>query len=498
MMTFFNELRKQGKLAAKRHPMYDKNKFAKILGYAMGVFWAGYLIFIGTSLAFGLADMVPNREPYDVMNAAVLIFILALDFLLRIPFQKTPTQEVKPYLLLPVKRNRLIDFLLIRSGISTFNLFWLFLFIPFAIITIPKFFGVMGVVAYLIGIWLLIIANNYWYLLCRTLISEAIWWVLLPIAFYAGIGCLIFIPKDSALFYFFMNLGEGFIQGNLLYFLGILLFTLLLWLTNRQIMSKLIYAELAKVDDSQIKNVSEYKFFERYGEIGEYMRLELKMLLRNRRCKGALRSVAIVVLAFSSILSFSTVYDGRFMTSFICVYNFAVFGMIILSQIMSFEGNYIDGLMSRKESIFSLLKAKYYIYSIGEIIPFILMLPAIVTGKLTLLGAFAWFFYTIGFIYFCFFQLAVYNKQTVALNEKVTGRQSNSGLQMLINFGAFGIPLILFSSLNALLGETITYIILLSVGLAFTLTSPFWIQNVYHRFMARRYENMEGFRDSRQ
>lgn len=90
------------------------------------------------------------------------------------------------------------------------------------------------------------------------------------------------------------------------------------------------------------------------------------------------------------------------MTSFICVYNFAVFGMIILSQIMSFEGNYIDGLMSRKESIMSLLKAKYYTYSIGEIIPFILMIPAIIMNKLTLLGAFAWFFYTIGFIYFCF------------------------------------------------------------------------------------------------
>ena len=263
-------------------------------------------------------------------------------------------------------------------------------------------------------------------------------------------------------------------------------------------MSGLIYAELAKVEDSQIKHVSEYKFFERYGEVGEYMRLELKMLLRNRRCKGALRNIAIVVVAFSVALSFSSVYDGNFMTSFICVYNFAVFGMIILSQIMSFEGNYIDGLMSRKESIMSLLKAKYYTYSIGEIIPFILMIPAIIMNKLTLLGAFAWFFYTIGFIYFCFFQLAVYNKQTVPLNEKVASRQTNSAIQMVVNFAAFGVPLILYSLLNAFLGETITYIILLVVGLGFTLTSPLWIKNVYHRFMKRRYENMEGFRDSRQ
>ena len=95
-------------------------------------------------------------------------------------------------------------------------------------------------------------------------------------------------------------------------------------------MSGLIYAELAKVDDTRIKHVSEYKFFERYGEVGEYMRLELKMLLRNRRCKGALRNVLLVVIAFSCILSFSSLYDTSTMTTFICVYNFAVFGMIIL------------------------------------------------------------------------------------------------------------------------------------------------------------------------
>jgi len=335
-------------------------------------------------------------------------------------------------------------------------------------------------------------------LLCRTLINERIWWVLLPIAFYGGLGCLAFIPEDSPLFYFFMDLGDGYINGNILCFLGTILVIAILWLINRKIMSGLIYAELAKVDDTRIKHVSEYKFFERYGEVGEYMRLELKMLLRNRRCKGALRNVLLVVIAFSCLLSFSSLYDTSTMTTFICVYNFAVFGMIILSQLMSFEGNYIDGLMSRKESIMSLLKAKYYIYTIGEIVPFVLMIPAIVMDKVPLLGIFAWFFYTTGFIYFCFFQLAVYNKQTVALNEKVTSRQTNSAIQMVVNFGAFGIPLILYSVLNAFLGETAAYSILFAIGLGFTLTSPLWIRNVYKRFMKRRYENMEGFRDSRQ
>ena len=44
-MTLFYELRKHGKLAAKRNPMYDKNRFGKYALYAMAAFWAGYLIF---------------------------------------------------------------------------------------------------------------------------------------------------------------------------------------------------------------------------------------------------------------------------------------------------------------------------------------------------------------------------------------------------------------------------------------------------------------------
>ncbi|WP_125040473.1 DUF5687 family protein [Bacteroides faecalis] len=496
-MIIFNELRRHGRLAARRHPMYEENLAGKIISYVMAAGWAGYLIFFGTILASSFTNMVPNWEPYHVMNGIALIFILALDFLLRIPFQKTPTQEVKPYLLLPVKKKRIIDFLLLRSGLSLFNLFWLFLFVPFSFLTITKFFGVLGVISYLIGIWLIILINNYWYLLCRTLINERIWWILLPVAFYGGITFLLIIP-DSPVSSFLIDLGDGYMEGNILYFLGTILIIAILWWINRRVISGLIYAELAKTNDSKIKHVSDYKFFERYGEVGEYMRLELKMLLRNRSCKGLLRNTFVLIIMFSCVLSFSNLYDGGFMPTFIAIYNFSVFGMIILIRTMSFEGNYLDGMMSRKGSILSLLRAKYYVYSIGEIIPFTLMIPAIIMNKLTLLGAFSWFFYTIGFIYFCNLQLVVYNKQTIPLNEKVTTRQSNGGIQIIISLCAFGVPLLLYSALNALFGETIAHITLLIIGLGFILSSPYWIRNIYQRFMKHRYENMEGFRNSRQ
>lgn len=495
-MKLFNELRKQGKLAAKRHPMYDKNRFGKYLMIAMSIFWAGYLMFFG--ITFALALDTESMEPYHLLNSG-LIFVLALDFLVRFPFQKTPTQEVKPYLLLPVRRNRIIDFLLIRSGLDVYNLFWLFLFVPFAVITLPKYFGVWGVVTYSVGIWLLMIFNNYWFLLCRTLIDERIWWAFLPILVYGGIGVAIFIPDKSVVGDFFINLGEGYIIGNPFTFIGTLVAIIILWFVNRQLMSRLIYSELNKVEDTKVKHVSEYKFFEKYGEVGEFMRLELKLLFRNKVCKHSLRMVLLVVIAFSLILSFSSIYDGKFMTNFIIIYNFAVFGILFLSAIMSYEGNYIDGLMSRKESIFSLLKAKYYLYSIGMLVPFVLMIPAMIAGKIELLAAIAWAAFTAGFIYCGLFQLAVYNVKTIALNVKLAGRQNmGTGLQNLISFVTFGLPIILYFLLKAMFNETIALVILLIIGVGFIATSHFWIKNVYNRFMKRRYKNMEGFRDSRE
>ena len=495
-MNLFIELRRHGKLADKRHPMYEKNRFGRLWMYLMAIFWAGYLVFFGTLFAFVMQDEA--REPYHIINSG-LIFFLILDFMIRFPFQKTPTQEVKPYLLLPVPRRRVIDFLLLRSGLSGFNLVWLFFFVPFATFTVVRFYGVGGLLGYCLGIWLLMVLNNYWFLLCRTLMNERLAWVLLPLAVYGAVIAAMFVPDDCPLFDWSTDLGEYFITGNGLAYLGVLACIALMWWLNRTLMARLIYAELNKTEDTRVSHLSEYRFLDRYGEVGEYMRLELKLMLRNKVCKTALRTGILVVVMFSLLMSFTDAYDGGFMKSFILVYNFTIFGILFLNAIMSYEGNYIDGLMSRKEAIYSLLRAKYIVYGLGMLIPLLLMVPAMATGKVTVLSCVAVAVFTVGCIYCCLFQMAVYNTRTIDLNAKMTSRNSmGTGLQNLISILAFGGPLAVKAVLDALLPAPAGDWLLLAIGLGFILTSRLWLRNIYSRFMARRYKNMEGFRDSRQ
>ena len=496
-MNLFLELRRHGRLADKRHPMYEKSRFARFWMYFMAVFWAGYLIFIGTMLAFGLEDA--PMEPYHILNSG-LVFILALDFLMRFPFQKTPTQEVKPYLLLPVRRNRLIDFLLIRSGLSGFNFIWMFLFVPFAFITVMKFYGLWGVLTYYLGIWLLMVLNNYWFLLCRTLLGERIWWVLLPVAVYGGLALGMFLPDDSPVFDWSLELGEGFITGNVWAFLALLAGIGLMWWVNSRVIRRLIYDELNKTEDStvRVKKLSEYKFLDRYGLVGEYMRLELKLMLRNKICRKSLITIVCAVAVISAVIGFTDIYDGA-LSEFWVLYNYVIVTLLSFSTLMGYEGNYMDGLMTRRESIFALLRAKYALYTAALIVPFLLMLPGVVTGKQTLLQSVSWLLFTAGPVSFCFFQVAVYNNRTVDLNAKMTARSNQgTGLQQIMAFAAFFLPAVVYAPLGLVFGETVARWALIALGLGFILTSRLWIRNVYRRLMQRRYQNMEGFRDSRQ
>jgi hypothetical protein len=169
-----------------------------------------------------------------------------------------------------------------------------------------------------------------------------------------------------------------------------------------------------------------------------------------------------------------------------------------LGQVMCFEGNYIDGLMSRKESIFNLLRAKYYLTSLIIVVPFIVMILPISEGKITLLTAIAYLIFVMGFVFFMLLQLAVYNTRTLPLNANLMkSNKSSNWIQGLVTSFAFFLPFMIDMTLTALFSTVVANIILIVIGFGFIATHNLWIKNIYKRFMKRRYKNMEEFRASR-
>ncbi len=483
-------LRKNIKLSDKRSPIFEQNKWAKGIAYFMAALFVFYLLLYGI-----IIGMAADGEAGTIITA--MIVILPIDFLLRFIFQTTPAMQAKPYIMLPISKYSVIECFLISSHISGFNFLWLGMFIPFSIIILCAGAEFWTTLMVLIMSELLIILNSQIYLFFRTLINRNVLWFLAALALYViPYIPTIIVPKEKT----FEHTIDFIDKFNTAWWLLpiILIFIAGVFFVNRHLQFKYVYEEISKKKEKELKNVSQFAFFERFGIIGEYLKIELKSNIRNKTMKQRCIMSFCLVAMFSVLIAYTDIYDNPMMTNFWCLYCFAIFGMTTLIKIMGQEGNYIDLLMTQKENILALLKAKYWFYSAVLIVPFVIMLPAVFTGKFTILMLFAYMLLMAGFLHFIIFQLAVYNKQTLPLQQKVTGKGNmENGMQIVIElFALFG-PGIIIGVGYLLVGITATYIFMCVLGLAFIATHHLWLRNIYNRMMKRRYENIEGFHDTR-
>ena len=485
-------MRKQNGLAMRRNPAFEQNVVAKVMMYLGGGMMTIYLIFLGTMLA-----MPASESRMFTMVLAMSPLWLAIDFGSRFAVQQTPAMMVKPYLLQPMPFHSVIETFLMNTLLMGYNWVWLALYLPYAFIVLCG--GASFATALLIilcGI-LLTLSNSQFYLIVRTLTARSVLWWVLPILVYGGFWLsaaidvkwmdkqIDFLCDFTATWYFFL--------------FCVVLLAGLFWV-NRWMQFRYVREEIMKQEkkEAAMKKVYQYTFLERFGQTGEYLKLELKSIFRNKAIRSRVIMSLALIIVLTLLISYTSMYDGKMMLNFWCFYCFGLYGMTTLVKIMGPEGNYIDLLMTHKENILSLLKAKYYFHVAILIVPMLLMMPAVIAGKFSMLMMLAYLLLSSGLLYFTLFQLAVYNKQTIPLNQKITGKNNvENGVQMIIQMLAMFSPLVLVAALVLLFNETTAYLVLGTIGLIMTLAHPLWLRHIYVRLMKRKYENMEGFHASR-
>lgn len=490
-------LRKHIKLAEKRSVAYEQNKIAKLFLYIGGAFIIVYLMFIAIILAL-IANNLSSYTPYELLFG-LAPFLLVADFIIRFIGQQTPVQLIKPYSLLPISKYACVEMFIYSSVITPNNLLWTAVTVPYAIMTVLFSEGVFAALGVVVSFQVLVTINSQWYMLVRTLINQTVKWWVLPIVFYALVFMPLYLKDIDYLFNFYSSAGDGFAYWHPLNYLLIIFVLAAFVELNKRVQYHFTYVESSGTEKTKMKNVSELRAFDRYGEIGEYLKLETKSLMRNKNLRKSFMFATIFVIMLSLVISFTDLYEDDFFTVFWIVYIFVLYGSIQLIKIMSAEGNYIDCLMIHKENIIQLLRAKYYFYTAILFLPLLLMLPTVFMGKYSLLALLSMMCFTAGPVYCLLMQMAVYNRQTIPLNTKFIskGNVESNYFQVIAELVAMFFPVMIISILKGLLSEDLVFIVLLVVGLAFILTHKLWIRNIYKRFMVRRYKNMCSFRATR-
>ena len=458
------------------------------------LYWAAFLVFTGVMLPSMLQEADPLEDPFRLFNR-LLPVVLLFDFVLRFILQTPLSREIKPYLLFPISKKKLVGTFLLQSGLRRYNLLFFFTFVPFAWLTILPAYGWMSTTTYLVGLWLLMVLNQYGYLLCKMLMSEHSYWFLLPIGFYGTLFAAESLTGTAPVTTSFGELGEGFLQGSPLSYAIVLLPIVLLFWLNRKLQIRLLYTEISRSSTPTGTHLSSYRLLDSFGLLGEFMRLELKLIFRNKATRTQFRFGFFFMVLLSLLLAFTPLYDGEYMVRFIVIYSFAVIGIMTLGKTMCYEGNYLDRLLTLPGTLFPLLRAKYYVNLLFLLLPLGILLFPLLQGKIRPLMALSYLSFTGGFIFFLLLQMAVYNQHTLALHHTVMrNNKSNSLLSTLLIGAALGLPILLDKLLHTLLGSERAYWVLLVIGLFFIFTHLLWIQHLCQRFMRRRYQKIEDFR----
>ena len=483
-------LRKNTNLSYRRSPAFEQNKWAKAFMAIGGAFFGLYLIIYGILIA-----MIADGEAGRMIS--MMPIILPIDFFLRFIFQTTPGMMVKPYILQPISRFTAIECFLVSSHLSGYNFLWLMMFIPYSIIILIAGAGFWPVTLELLASVMLIMLNIQIYLFFRTLINRKVLWLLAAVVFYLIPFTPLLLNFKSSVFGKMIDAYAEF--GRAWYLVPAILLALIgLFFVNRHFQFKYVYEEISKKNERALKHISKFAFLDRFGIVGEYLKIEMKSNMRNKVMRSRCIMSLVAIICFSMLVAYTSMYDNVYMQNFWCLYCFAIFSVTSLVKIMGQEGNYIDMLMMHRENIIALLEAKFWFYTAALLIPFLIMLPAVFNGKFTLLMLVAYMFLTAGLLHLVIFQLAVYNKQTLPLQQKITAKGNfENGMQIVIEMVALFGPGAIAAVGFVLVGETYTFIFMAVLGLGLMISHPLWIRNIYHRMMKRRYENLEGFHTTR-
>lgn len=495
-----HELRRHRQLAESRSLANEQNKYARLTLWIIRAIIVAYLI--GISIVCALYQKEASSQSAVALMCTLSPLVFAVDFFMRFSLQQTPSQIVHPYLLLPVRRMACIDSFIVTSLLSMGNLVWMALILPYSAMTVIFSYGLWSTFVLALYFYLLTLINSQWYAIMRTLINASVLYWIIPVAFYVLTLYPMVGSNDvyTTTIEHFQDLFITYIENaNPLPCIILIAILIVIVGINRKIQYFHIIREIQADHVSKVHNVNLFRILDNYGLTGQYIKLEANLILRNKNPRKLFLFSTFIILAITASIAFSDIYDTAGMTTFWCIYNFVIYGLMMLVRIMGYEGNYIDGLQRHRQSILSMLYAKYIFYCIMTTFPFLLMLPLVITGKWPIIMLVAFALFTCGFQYFVLFQLAVYNKQTMPLNTKLTSRKDNGNnyIQMAASAVTFIIPYAVVSITQQIFSQTVSYIIILSLGLAFTVASPIWLKNIYQRMMKRRYENLSSFKASR-
>jgi len=426
-----------------RSASFGKGVALKILMLFLALYFMVSFLALGLALYPILKKAFPDKDPFIIVNGFIFYWVI-FDLLIRFFFQKLPVMSVKPLLTLPIKRSKIVHYVLSKSAISFFNFLPLFAVIPFGAVLIFKDYNISSVVTWMVLMFIMALIVNFLNFIIESLTAESEMSFLPLIAISGGLFALNYFDVVS----FSGVLSKGIIwitNFPVLILIPILVLFGLYWY-NFKILRNKLYLDSSLKSKTQEVKTSDLAWTRRFGDIAPFMQLDLKLIWRNKRPRS---SVFILVIGLLYGLFFypNPIYkDMPFIYGFVGIFVTGIFLINFGQFIPAWDSGYYKLLMSQNIKYQDYLKSKFVLMILSVIMLFVLSIPYVYFGWKILLSHFAAAIYNIGFNAHVILFAGSFNRKKIDLNQRAAFNYQGTGaVQWLLGIPLLLLPMGIFS-----------------------------------------------------
>lgn len=451
-----------------RSSYWQKSIALNVLMVFLALYFILTFLVLGISIFPILKKEFPLSDPLVIVNGFLFYWFLA-DLVMRFFLQKLPFINIKPLLILPLKKGSILHYVLGKSALSFFNFLPLFAIIPFGIVLIFENYNANTMVIWILLLVILTLIVNFLNFVIESKSADTELSFLPILVIASGLFALNYFNVIS--FSNLLKIGiETILESPLLIIIP-LAFLLVLYFINYNLLHQKLYLDGSLKAKTEIATPTDLSWTKRFGNIAPFLQLDLKLLWRNKRPRSTI-FILVIGLLYGLIFYPNPTYQNMpAMFVFVGIFVTGIFMINFGQFIPAWDSGYYKLLMSQNIKYKQYLNSKYSLMTISAVIMFVLSIPYVYFGWKILAIHFAAMVYNIGVNSHVLLFGGSFNRKKIDLTQRAAFNYQGTGaVQWLIGFPLLLIPILFFyipyKFINFEAG-IITLIVLGGIGIIF-------------------------------
>ena len=459
--------------------------------------WFGIVYVAILSLAWGIILSWPKEEdvmaPFLYINKQ-LIYGLVYLVVMRYFIQSLPVLNIKPLLLTPLLKKKIVRYVVLKTVPTYFNILPLFFLIPFSIsLSQNDEFSALGLIFWNINLVGLIYLTNFFNFLLnnkRNLIYVlgAFLALIKALDYYSIVDFTIYSEK---FFYFFYETP----------YVALFTWVLVFWLYNY--VSTFFYNGLYidKGIKSKVKeaNLEDYSWLDSLGKTAVFIKNDLRLLKRSKRARMAVY-MGIGLLFYGLIFQSSEELLGSTFTFFGYLFSTGGFLFMFGSFVPSWDSQYYPLMMTQNIEYKEYLNSKWSLMIIGTIISTILAsFIYSFFGINAVFAVLAGSAYNMGVNGYLTLWAGAYTKTPIDLNSSSNAFGDKKALNaktILVGIPQMLVPILVYSFGNLYYDHMTACLLVAGLGFLGIFLKPFAFSLIMKAYKSEKYSTLKAYKSN--